>query len=142
MFVGARTVDVVRANGDNRERPLIFDEVLTLDEARVRAIRFKLKCGGSEGVERLEAFAKQVHEIADWHVELYVDPEDLADLNDILITLPSVSIDHLGLSRAGFPVLPRLVERGTHVKATGFWRVNLDVKEAIKGYLCSEFPTL
>ena len=139
MFVGTRGVDVVRANGDNRERPLIFDEVLTLDEAGVRAIRFNLKRGGSEGVERLEAFAKRVHEIADWHVELYVDSEDLADLYDILITLPAVSIDHLGLSRADSPVLLRLVERGTQVKATGFGRVDLDVEEAIKD-ICAANP--
>jgi predicted TIM-barrel fold metal-dependent hydrolase len=115
------------------------EELIELNETGVRAIRFNLKRGGSEGIEQLERFGKRVHEIVGWHVELYVDSKDLAELYDILITLPAVSIDHLGLSKSGFPDLLKLVEEGVHVKATGFGRVDFDVKEALKE-ICSVNP--
>jgi predicted TIM-barrel fold metal-dependent hydrolase len=50
----------------------------------------------------------------------------------VLIALPSVSIDHLGLSAAGFATLLKLVGNGVHVKATGFGRVDFDVRTALK----------
>jgi predicted TIM-barrel fold metal-dependent hydrolase len=114
-------------------------EILRLDAAGVRAVRFNLKRGGSEGVGKLESFARRLHEIANWHVELYVDSRDLADLFATLAALPTVSIDHLGLSKAGFPTLLRLVERGVRVKATGFGRVDFDAGEAIRA-ICAANP--
>lgn len=108
------------------------EEIMRLDAAGVRAVRFNLKRGGSEGVERLDDLARRVHEIAGWHVELYVDSRHLTELYCILVALPSVSIDHLGLSRDGFDTLLKLVEHGVHVKATGFGRVDFDVAPAMK----------
>jgi len=67
-----------------------------------------------------------------WHVELYIDSRHLTELYCILVALPSVSIDHLGLSRTGFDTLLKLVEHGMHVKATGFGRVDFDVVPAMK----------
>lgn len=115
------------------------DELLRLNEAGVRAIRFNLKRGGSERVENLESFAKRVHELAGWHVELYIDSKDLPDLQTTLTKLSAVSIDHLGLSKVGFNTLLKLVEHGVHVKATGFGRVDFDVKEAMQR-ICSINP--
>ena len=114
-------------------------EVLRLDALGVRAIRFNLKRGGSEKVEHLERLAKRVFELARWHVELYVDSRDLPDLKDILLRLPAVSIDHLGLSKGGFATLLTLAEQGVRVKATGFGRVDFDVKHALQE-LCSANP--
>lgn len=108
------------------------DELLELDRAGVRAVRFNLKRGGSEEVGHLDAMARRVHELAGWHVELYVDSRELAGLYDTLAALPAVSIDHLGLSRAGFGTLLRLAERGIRVKATGFGRVDFDVRTALQ----------
>jgi hypothetical protein len=45
--------------------------------------------------------------------------------------LPAISIDHLGLSKAGFPTLLKLTEKGVRVKATGFGRVDFDVRPAL-----------
>lgn len=105
----------------------------------MRAVRFNLKRGGSEGVGALESFARRVHEVAGWHAELYVDSRDLAGLFDTLCALPAVSIDHLGLAKEGFPTLLRLVEKGVRVKATGFGRVDFDVKEALRA-ICAANP--
>lgn len=107
-------------------------ELLELNGAGVRAVRFNLKRGGSEDVGYLDVFARRVHELVGWHAELYVDSRELTGLYPTLVTLPAVSIDHLGLSRDGFPTLLRLVERGVRVKATGFGRVDFDVRTALK----------
>lgn len=107
-------------------------ELFALNEAGVRAIRFNLKRGGSEGVAQLDALARRVHELVNWHAELYVDSRDLTGLYDTLVALPAVSIDHLGLSREGFGVLLKLAERGVRVKATGFGRVDFDVRAALR----------
>lgn len=108
------------------------DKIFELDRAGVRAVRFNIKRGGSAGVDSLESFARRVHELVGWHAELYIDSSDLEPLSKTLASLPKVSIDHLGLSRRGFPTLLRLVEKGVYVKATGFGRVDLDVKEAMR----------
>jgi len=106
-------------------------ELKQLNEAGVRAVRFNVKRGGSEDIRHLETFARRVHQLVDWHTELYVDSRELSDLFDTLASLPKVSIDHLGLSKAGFQTLVKLAEKGVRVKATGFGRVDFDVKPAL-----------
>ncbi len=108
------------------------EEVLRLHEAGVRAVRFNLYRGGSESLDNLERLAARVHDVAGWHAELYVDSKDLPELEPRLAALPRVTIDHLGMTRDGYPALLRLVERGAKVKATGFGRVELDVSEALR----------
>jgi len=107
-------------------------ELLELDAAGVRAVRFNLKRGGSEQADQLERMAQRVHEVAGWHVELYVDSRALEDLGPVLRRLPAASIDHLGLSRDGLPALLRLAEAGVRVKACGFGRVDFDVVPALR----------
>jgi len=107
-------------------------ELISLDNAGVRAVRFNLKRGGSEGIENLERFANRVHEVVGWHIELYVDSKDLPQLQDTLLGLPAVCIDHLGLSSAGFSSLCLLVEKGLFVKATGFGRVDFAVNKELR----------
>ena len=108
------------------------DELLELNEAGVRAIRFNLRRGGSESVSYLDTMARRVHELVGWHVELYADARELADLFPMLVALPAVAIDHLGLSSAGFPTLVKLAEHGVRVKASGFGRVDFNVKQALQ----------
>lgn len=114
-------------------------EVLRLNELGVRAVRFNVKRGGSEKVEHLDSFARRVFDLARWHVELYVDSRELAGLKNTLLALPAVSIDHLGLSREGFSTLLSLVEKGVRVKATGFGRVDFEVKTALRE-ICAANP--
>jgi predicted TIM-barrel fold metal-dependent hydrolase len=78
------------------------EEIINLDTSGVRAVLFNLRRGGSKGAENLEKLAKRVHEIVGWHVELYVNSNDLPLLHKTLMTLPSVCIDHLGLFKEGF----------------------------------------
>lgn len=108
------------------------DEIIRLDKAGIRAVRFNLKRGGSESVQHLSAMAARVHEIAGWHAELYVDARELPDLLTTLASLPAVSIDHLGLRKDGLGALLKLVEQGVRVKATGFGRVDFAIAPALK----------
>jgi predicted TIM-barrel fold metal-dependent hydrolase len=108
------------------------EEVLKLHAAGVRAVRFNLYRGGSEALDDLESLAFRVYELARWHAELYVDSKDLPELEERLAALPRVTIDHLGMTRDGYPALLRLVEKGVKVKATGFGRVGLDVPTALR----------
>jgi predicted TIM-barrel fold metal-dependent hydrolase len=110
----------------------IDEEVLRLHAVGVRAVRFNLYRGGSESLYNLERLAFRVHELAGWHTELYVDSKDLPELEPRLVALPRVTIDHLGITREGYPALLRLVEKGAKVKATGFGRVRLDVAEVLQ----------
>lgn len=107
------------------------ETILSLDKAGVKAVRFNLKRGGSEDVSRIKSFASRVYELANWHVELYVDSSSLDDLYSMLVSLPAVSIDHLGLRSNGFSTLCKLVEQGVKVKATGFGRIDFDPASAI-----------
>ncbi|MFJ8261128.1 amidohydrolase family protein [Rummeliibacillus sp. NPDC094406] len=108
------------------------EEILRLDKIGVRAIRFNVKRGGSEGISTLETLANRVFELAGWHTELYIDAKEIGELEQVIAKLPKVSIDHLGLSQEGVPTLLRFVEKGIKVKATGFGRVHLDVIDTMK----------
>ncbi|VEG89758.1 amidohydrolase family protein [Legionella spiritensis] len=108
------------------------EEILRLDKVGVRAIRFNIKRGGSEQIEHLQTMAHRVYELVGWHTELYIDSGALGELRHILVGLPAVSIDHLGLSKQGWRDLLALVEHGVRVKASGFGRVDFDVRNALK----------
>lgn len=107
------------------------EELLRLHGYGVRAVRFNVRRGGSEDLSQLDYMARRVHEIAGWHTELYIDSVLLPDIAPVVAALPAVSVDHLGLSRDGFPHLLALVHKGIRVKATGFGRVELDVPQAL-----------
>ncbi len=105
--------------------------LIELNDLGVRALRFNLKRGGSGSVNHLDSMARRVYEVVAWHVELYIDSSELEDYYPILVSLPSVSIDHLGLSKTGFGTVIKLAEKGVRVKATGFGRVDFDVRTAL-----------
>ena len=107
------------------------DEIRRLSAIGVRAVRFNVRRGGSADIADLDRLARRVYDVAGWHAELYLDSRELGALYPVLIGLPAVSIDHLGLSADGFGDLLRLVENGAYVKATGFGRVELDPAEAM-----------
>ena len=107
-------------------------EIIRLNSLGVRAIRFNIKRGGSETLDHLQDFAQRIYELASWHVELYIDSKELPPLLPLLKKLPSVSIDHLGLSQEGFHSTLKLAALGVKIKATGFGRVDFDVLPALK----------
>ncbi len=125
--LGENFVGVTNLKSDVSDEHLFY-----LNGLGVRGVRFNLKRGGSEGVRSLEGFAKRIYETVKWHVDLYLDSRDLKELKDIIVKLPLVVIDHLGLSKDGLKTLFYLVERGVYVKASGFGRVDFDVRKVIR----------
>ncbi|MDY0190257.1 MAG: amidohydrolase family protein [Desulfuromonas sp.] len=120
--------------------PKVTDQRLVeLNAAGVRALRFNLKRGGYADISSLQHFAARVYDVVGWHVELYIDTNDLPQLHQTLASLPAVSIDHLGLSKSGFSHLLALVEQGAMVKATGFGRVDFEVTAALQ-QICAVNP--
>jgi len=90
--------------------PTVADEeVLALDAAGVRAVRFMLARGGALDID----LALRVHELAGWHAEVYAT--DLPAHEDRLRELPRLVVDHLGMNPEGLAVAVRL---GAMVKAT------------------------
>ena len=85
------------------------EEILALDAAGVRAVRFNLHRGGSLD----EALAHRVHELAGWHAEVYA--ADLPAHEGRLRTLPRLVVDHMGMNPEGLAAAVRL---GALVKAT------------------------
>ncbi len=107
-------------------------EIIDLNIIGIRAIRFNLeRCAGIK-INNLVELAHRVFDVAGWHIELYVDSSKLPDLFHVLIKLPAVCIDHLGMSKAGYGTLLNLVENNVYVKATGFGRVEFDVAKVLK----------
>ena len=107
-------------------------EITRLDGIGVRAVRFNLFRGRLDSVDDIVALATRVHAVAGWHAELYVDAAALAPHAPRLSKLPQISIDHLGMTEAGVPILLDLVAAGCKVKATGFGRVKLDVPATLE----------
>lgn len=107
------------------------DDILSLDRLGVRAIRFNIKRAAAD-IELLTAQALRAHELAGWHAEFYTDGTILGSLEPVLVKLPALSIDHVGMSRSSMRYVLNLVDRGVRVKASGFGRVNLDVTQALR----------
>jgi predicted TIM-barrel fold metal-dependent hydrolase len=101
------------------------EDVIALDRAGVRGVRFNLRRGGSLDVD----LALRVHDLVGWHVEVYAGGRVLAELEDRLRVLPRLVVDHLGLDAEALPVLQRL---DCMVKATGFGRVDVDVEATLR----------
>lgn len=106
-------------------------DILELDRAGVRAVRFNLYRGGSATLADVDTLARRVHDLARWHAEFYLDAADLTDLEPTLAALPQASVDHLGMSDDPSGALLRLVESGMVVKATGFGRMHVSDPDAL-----------
>lgn len=107
------------------------EEVLELDAAGVKAIRFNLYRGGSEALEHMVPLARRLYDLVGWHAELYTDSAQLESLVSKISEMPAVCIDHLGLRRSGFLRLLKLAERGAKVKASGFGRIDFNASSAM-----------
>ena len=107
-------------------------EVLELTNLRVRALRFNIFRGRVDSVDEIVSFANRVHQLGNWHAEIYADAAALAPHVAKLSKLPKIVIDHLGMTEKGLPVLLDLVDAGACVKATGFGRVNMNVPKMLE----------
>ena len=108
------------------------NEIVSLYQKRIRAVRFNLYRGGSEKINKLLYFAKRIYDLCGMHIELYISGEQIIEYFDVLSQLPKFSIDHLGLTKEGSQHVLKLVEKGARIKATGFMRVDFDPLHCLK----------
>jgi predicted TIM-barrel fold metal-dependent hydrolase len=107
--------------------------LLDLSHAGVRALRFNMYRGRIDDIDDLVVLARRAHDVAGWHAEIYADAAALRPHVGRLTRMGvKLSIDHLGMTQAGLPVLLDLVAAGVKVKATGFGRLRLDVPAALE----------
>ena len=107
-------------------------EIVKLNAIGIRAVRFNVFRGRIDSVDEIAALSKRAHAVAGWHSEIYADAAALKPHVDKLSKLPQFSIDHLGMTEEGLPVLLDLVAAGWKVKATGFGRVKMDVPKVLE----------
>ena len=114
-------------------RDISDESLIDLSHAGVRALRFNMYRGRIDSVDDLVALATRAHAVAGWHAEIYADAAALGPHVDRLTRMGvPLSIDHLGMTAAGLPVLLDLVSAGVKVKATGFGRVKMDVPKTLE----------
>lgn len=126
-LLGPSFVGVAQLSGTVTDK-----EIKRLHTVGVRAVRFNLKRGGCLSIEAIERLAHRVYDLCQWHAEFYIDSVSLMHFEKNLLSLPVISIDHLGLSCASLPIVYRLAEAGCRVKATGFGRVDFDPLPVLK----------
>lgn len=108
------------------------EELVQLDEAGVRAVRFNIVRGSQKQLDTMVNLSNRLYESFGWHSELYIRNNSLQDIWDMLQQLPPFSIDHLGLTKDGTEYLLELVDQGVKVKATGFGRLDFNPVELMK----------
>lgn len=108
------------------------EEIIQLNKIGVRGIRYNIYNGFKGDPNELLGFAKKVYEIAGWHVDLHIQSSDLERHKDLFKQFPELVIDHLGYENSGFNTLLWFVDKGAKVKASGFGRINLDIRNALK----------
>ncbi len=91
-------------------------ELDTLNGFGIRGLRLTLRRGGALLPEQVLDLARRVHSHVGWHTELAIDARELAELQETLLQLPALSLDHRALSRPALPTLLRLAEQGVHLK--------------------------
>ena len=96
-----------------------------LDTVGVRALRINLRRGRVD-LPAMTRLAERCHARVGWHTEVYLEGEQLADLQPWLLRLPAVVIDHVGVTATARRYLPLLAEHGVGIKASGFGRLDFD----------------
>jgi predicted TIM-barrel fold metal-dependent hydrolase len=107
-------------------------EIAKLGAIGVRAVRFNVLRGLNDDIDAIVALASRCHAVAGWHCEIYADVAALKPHVGRLSKLPQISIDHLGMTEEGVPVLLDLVTAGCKVKATGFGRTKVDIQRTLE----------
>ena len=107
-------------------------EIVKLNAVGVRAVRFNVFRGRIDSIDEIAALAQRCHAVAGWHAEIYADAAALKPHVARLSKLPQISIDHLGMTEAGVPVLLDLVAAGAKVKASGFGRTKVNIPATLE----------
>ena len=128
------SLDAMAALGDRCRMVAVVDAFVSdaqlkqMDAAGVRGVRFNLISLGGPSRNALEALARRIAPMG-WHVQVYVEGKQLAELAPILEKLPvPVVVDHMGsimtawgLNNPSLRALRKLIDSGRGwVKLCGY----------------------
>jgi predicted TIM-barrel fold metal-dependent hydrolase len=105
--------------------PTVSDaEIMRLDQLGVRALRFNLYRGLSVTLAEIETLAQRAYALAGWATEFYLNLATADDdLLALMLRLPRVSVDHLGMTVTSPATLQRFLAHGVLIRVTGFGRI-------------------
>ncbi|GAF40849.1 hypothetical protein FC83_GL001472 [Agrilactobacillus composti DSM 18527 = JCM 14202] len=95
-----------------------------LDGIGIKGIRFNFYRGLGTPLADVQTLARRVYDLCGWQTEFYLNlaTADPALLK-LILALPKVSIDHLGMAKVANDDLKRLLAAGIPLRLTGFGRV-------------------
>lgn len=124
-FVGVTQIDTNTSD----------EQIKELDKIGIKNIRFNLYRGFSQTIEEIESLAKRVYDNCGWKTEIYIDANKIDEnFLKILLNLPRVSIDHLGLNKCSVDKLKLLAGNNIPIRVTGFGRVEY-TRDEISGLI-------
>lgn len=119
------------------------EDILKLNEIGIKGIRFNLYRGLSALPKEINELSERVYHLCNWKTELYVNLQTIdKEIEELMFTLPKVSIDHLGMHQCSVDKLKKIVHANIPIRLTGFGRVGYErdeIRELIS-ILYSENP--
>ncbi len=106
------------------------EDILKLNEIGIKGIRFNLYRGLAASPEEIKALSERVYRLCNWKTELYVNLQTIdQEVEELMFTLPKVSIDHLGMHKCSIDKLKKIVAANIPIRVTGFGRVGYEREE-------------
>lgn len=120
------------------------EDILKLNDVGIKGIRFNLYRGLSASPKEINELSERVYKLCNWKTELYLNLQTIdKELEELIFTLPKVSIDHLGMHKCSIDRLKKIVNANIPIRVTGFGRVGYErdeIRELIT-ILYSENPS-
>lgn len=120
------------------------EDILKLNDVGIKGIRFNLYRGLSSTPKEIKDLSERVYQLCNWKTELYLNLQTIdKEIEELMFTLPKVSIDHLGMHKCSIEKLKKIVNADIPIRLTGFGRVGYErdeIRELIT-ILYSENPS-
>ncbi|WHY73786.1 amidohydrolase family protein [Fictibacillus enclensis] len=109
---------------------IVDEDIFKFNNIGIKGIRFNLYRGLSASPREIRELSERVYRLCGWKTELYVNLQTLdKELEELIFTLPKVSIDHLGMHKCPIDRLKRMVNANIPIRLTGFGRVGYERDE-------------
>ena len=120
------------------------EDILKLNDVGIKGIRFNLYRGLSRSPKEIKELSERVYQLCHWKTELYLNLQTMdKEIEELIFSLPKVSIDHIGMKRCSIDKLKKLVNADIPIRLSGFGRVEYERDEIRKliTILYSENPS-
>ncbi|MCM3454566.1 2-pyrone-4,6-dicarboxylate hydrolase [Heyndrickxia oleronia] len=106
------------------------EDILKLNNVGIKGIRFNLYRGLSASPKEIKELSERVYKLCNWKTELYLNLQTIdKEIEELIFTLPKLSIDHLGMHKCSSDKLKKIVNKDIPIRLTGFGRVEYERDE-------------